>query len=70
MDDNKEPQQNKEVFPRGPEFRITGVSEKMKREAFNIADNIGITTSAFLKQKIREIIDSYPEHMKQPIKKD
>lgn len=61
---------NKKKYVLLPEIRITGCSNIMRDEVNNIADNIGITTSSFLKQKLREIIDSYPAHMKQPIKKD
>jgi hypothetical protein len=64
------PQQVKKKYPLLPEIRITGCSEKTRDEVHNIADHIGVTTTAFLKQKLREITDSYPAHMKLPIKKD
>jgi hypothetical protein len=47
------------------ELRITGVNPKLKDELNNIAANQGINLTSFLKPKLREIADSYPEKMKQ-----
>lgn len=43
------------------EIRIVGVSDKTNRELSSICDKIGVNKSAFLKTKISEIINSYPE---------
>lgn len=51
---------------RKPELRIQGVSNKTKQEIQNIADNIGIGLSEFLRPKLRDIVESYPEKMRQP----
>ncbi len=50
---------------RNPELRVMGVSPKTKIEINNIAKNFNMTTSSFLKQKLREIVDSYPERLRQ-----
>ena len=49
-----------------PELRITGVSEKTQTEIINIAKNLGVSMSTFMRPKITEIAASYPEHMKKP----
>lgn len=48
------------------ELRIKGVSTKTKEEVMNIAGHLGITMSAFLKPKLKEIINTYPEKMREP----
>jgi len=48
------------------EVRVRGVSLQLAEELNNIADNIGITLTAFLKPKLREIANSYPEKMRKP----
>lgn len=47
------------------EIRLRGVSEKLIEDLSNISKNLGITISQMLKPKIREIVESYPEKMKQ-----
>ncbi len=56
--------QSKELY-----FRIRRVSEKMKKETENIADHLGISTNDFLKVKLLDIINSYPEDYKKPFQK-
>ena len=51
------------------EIRIRYVSKKIITDLSNIADNIGVSVANFLKPKLREIADSYPDKMKEP-KKD
>lgn len=51
-----------------PEVRIKGVSENTHQQICNISDHLGVTISQFLRPKLREIIDSYPEHMRTPPK--
>lgn len=47
------------------EVRITGVNEKLKEELGYISKNLGHSTfNSFLKVKLREIRDSYPENMR------
>jgi len=46
------------------ELRITGVPANKAQEIKNIAANLGVKMSDFLKPKIAEIANSYPEHMK------
>lgn len=43
---------------------ITNVPSIIHQDLHNIADNIGIPLSAFLKPELRKIADSYPAHMK------
>lgn len=49
-----------------PEIRITGVSEKTRDEINNIAEHLGIKANQLLRPKLREWIDSFPEHYKKP----
>lgn len=49
------------------ELRLKGVSKSLKAEIRNISKNSGVTMSGFLKTKIREIVESYPPHMRRPI---
>ncbi len=48
------------------ELRIRGVSHAMRDQLFNISKNEGTSISDLLKPKIREVIESYPVHMRQP----
>lgn len=50
-----------------PEIRITGVPEDIKAQVVNISDHIGVSVSSLLKPKLREWINSFPEHYKLPI---
>lgn len=50
-------------YQRSPEIR-TPVSEKMKEELFNIANNLGIDKPSFFRMAFRKIIESYPENMR------
>lgn len=45
------------------ELRLRGMG-KLKETLSNIAQNEGNTLSAFLRPKLRQIVDSYPEQMK------
>lgn len=54
-------------YKRKPELRIQGVSTKTHNELKNIADNVGVNLSELLRPKLREIIESYPEKMRQPL---
>lgn len=51
-----------------PEIRIKHVTPQMREDLRNIAKNIGVTLSAMLKSKLRDIRDSYPEHLRKPYK--
>lgn len=46
------------------DIRITGVSEKLNQELKAIAKNHDTTLSAFLKPKLIELRNSYPEKMR------
>lgn len=46
------------------EVRIYGVSEELKNDLIAIAENTGITLTALLKPKLREIRDSYPSNLR------
>lgn len=46
------------------EIRITNVPLDVKNDLENIASNIGISLSAMLKPKLREIRDGYSEKMR------
>lgn len=51
-------------MPKNNEIRITGVPEQIKSDLKNIAKNQGVNLGQLLKPKLREIRDSYPEHMR------
>ena len=46
------------------DLRITGVSSKLNNELKAIAKNHDVTLSAFLKPKLIELRDSFPERMR------
>jgi hypothetical protein len=48
------------------EIRIYGVSQQVRSELKTIASNKGITLAAYLKPKLREIIDAEPPNLKRP----
>lgn len=52
------------------EIRITNVPSDIKNDLENIAGNMGISLSAMLKPKLREIRDSYSDKMKKKPEKD
>lgn len=63
---------NNPSIPRynGPnEIRIRGVRQDIITQLRNISDHLGVTVNDMLKPKLREIIDSYPEHYKKPFNK-
>jgi len=49
-----------------PKFIIANNNLALKRDIINIAGNLGLTYTQFLRGKIIEIRNSYPEHMKKP----
>ena len=49
-----------------PELRIKHVNEKLHSDVNNIADNLGINMSAFVKPFLKELTDRYPAEMKLP----
>jgi DNA-binding transcriptional regulator WhiA len=48
------------------EVRVKGVSKQIHDELQSIAKNHGVTISQFLRPKLREIINAYPESMRLP----
>jgi hypothetical protein len=50
------------------EIRIRNVSRETHTDLQNIADNYGISLSALLKPKLKDIANSYPAHDKLPKK--
>jgi hypothetical protein len=46
------------------EIRLKGVSNQLKHDLTNISKNTGLTLSGFVKSKLREIAESYPDRMK------
>ncbi len=64
---NKE---GKESLYNYSEIRINGVSPDLHIQLINIAKHLGIPFSSWIKPKLREIADSYPDDMKKPIKKE
>lgn len=52
------------------EVRVQGVSNHVRQELKNIADHLGVSRNDFIKLKYGEIINSYPEHMRQPKEKN
>jgi len=44
---------------------IKSVPEHLENDIKVIAENLGVTTSAFLKPHLKNIADQYPDHMKQ-----
>jgi hypothetical protein len=49
------------------EIRITGVSKKLRDELLGISKHHSVSMPDFLKPKIREIVDSYPDRIRKPI---
>jgi len=49
------------------EVRIYGVSVGTADALLNLSNNLGITVTQLMKPKLREVLDSYPDHLKQPI---
>lgn len=56
--------------PMAKEVRVRGVNNQIVDDLEAIAKNLGITVTALLKPKLREIRDSYPEKMRIPPPKD
>jgi len=50
-----------------PEIRVRGIAGTLPDELQNIADHLGIGRNQFLKLKLREIANSYPDNMKTPM---
>jgi ribosomal protein S17E len=50
------------------EIRITNVKDKVREELEIIAENTGVKLAPFLKIKLKELADSYPDEMKKKIK--
>jgi len=51
-------------------LKIKGVPTKVREQLNNIADHKGLTTNSFVKSKIHEIIESFPQHMREPFNRD
>lgn len=51
-------------------IKVTNVNPKVATELKNIADNLNVDLSQFLKPKLKEIVDSYSPDMKMPKAKD
>ena len=51
------------------DFVITQLPDELRNDLKNIAANNGIPLSTMLKPHLRDIRDSYPEHLRKP-KKD
>lgn len=49
------------------EIRIRNVHKKLHSDLTNIAKHEGPPLSQFLRGKLREIADSYPDHYKEPM---
>lgn len=52
------------------EIRVTGVGNTLHSELKNICDHIGTSLADFAKNKLSDIVHSYPPHYKQPMDKD
>jgi hypothetical protein len=48
------------------EVRVRGVSKKTNQDLINIAKRAGVKLNDFLKMKLTEIRDSYPEEKRTP----
>lgn len=46
------------------EIRITNVPRRLYSDLSNIASNAGVNLSAFLKLKLRELADSFPQEVR------
>lgn len=53
-----------------PEIRIANKSMKIKRQLIAIAKNYNMTYGEFWRNKIIQMIETYPEHMKVYIEDD
>lgn len=49
-----------------PEFRISNTNLQLKKDIINIAANLGVTYSQFLRKEIIKIRDSFPEEKRRP----
>ena len=49
-------------------IKVRGVPGKLKNQLKTIAENKGITLSAFVRPALRKLVESQPEHLK--IKRD
>jgi hypothetical protein len=47
-----------------PDFYIRNENMKLKQDIVNIAGNIGLSYSAFLRREIIKLRDQYPEDMR------
>jgi hypothetical protein len=47
-----------------PKFFISNEDMQLKQEIINISGHLGLSYGQFLRQKIREIRNSYPEAMR------
>lgn len=56
--------------PRPREIRLRGIPNKMQTDLKNIAANLGTSISDLTKPKLWELINGYPDEMKQPPLKD
>ena len=45
-------------------IKIKGVPPNLKMDLKTISKNSGLTMTAFIKQKLRQVVDSAPEHLK------
>lgn len=45
-------------------IKIKGVPTNLKKDLKTISKNSGLTMTAFIKQKLRQIVESSPEQMK------
>jgi hypothetical protein len=46
------------------EWRVSNVSLKVDRELEAISQNMGLNKSSFIRSKMTEIVNNYPEHMR------
>ena len=52
------------------EIRIRNIPKKIKSDLINISDHTGETMSALLRPVVKEFIDSFPDHYKEPMEDD
>ena len=54
------------VKTNGNKIVLNDISDLLYSEIKNVAENIGTTPEDFIKNKLFEILNTYPEHYKKP----
>lgn len=67
---DQQPNQESSPPPKQEEIRIRGVRISHKHALLNISIRKGVSLSDLIKLHLDQIINSYPEHFRQPLPKE